>query len=307
MNKIILKSIFIAMVALVALLVASQMSAFASDKEPKKTGFLGVTVEELSRSMKKEFKAEFGVFITSISEESPADEYGLMEEDVIQYVDDVKIRRSSTLTRTIKKIKPGNEAKIQVIRDGSLKSINVKIGSMKNMSSFRVFNSDGPNLFSIYEGGGGYLGVSLFGMTEGLASYFNAKEGEGALILSVEEASPAEKANLKSGDVILKVDGEEVTSQEDVRDILREFEDGDEVKLVILRNKANMEVKVTLEKKETMRYFDMSKHNLIDKIKLEPYHDAIQKFHKELNQKSPKTIPEIKTEKRKTVIITDTI
>jgi len=302
MNKTSLKSIFISSAALMVVLFVSQIAVFASDKSPKKTGFLGVSVEELSRSMKKDFKAEFGVIITHINEDSPADEYGLMEDDVIQFVNDVKIRRASTLTRTIKKITPGDEAKIQVIRDGSQNTIAVKIGNMKNFGGVHVFEGGAPNLFSIFEDGRTFLGVSLFEMTEGLAPYFNAKEGKGALILSVEEDSPAEKAKLKSGDVILKVDNEEVSSQDDVREILREFEDGDDVELEILRNKSTMKVKVTLETNETTKYFDISRHNFIDRIKLDTYPRANLKYLEEL-KKSQK----MNSEKRKTIIVKDTI
>lgn len=239
----------------------------SAEKESKKKGYLGVSVEELSRRQKKELKAEFGVVITSIEEDSPADKGGLMEDDVIQQVNDVKITRSSTLTRVIRKIAPGEKAKIAIIRDGKEKNITVTIARLKS-SSYSFSVSPGKNLFSWYGGGRAYLGVQLHQLNKDLASYFGAKEDEGALILAVEEDSPAEKAGLKSGDIITKIDNEKIADPEDVQQMISELEEDDEVKIEILRQNKRQTITVQLEERNTKDIFIGGPQRMIRELRL---------------------------------------
>ena len=64
--------------------------------------------------------------------------------------------------------------------------------------------------------------------------YLKTKKNGGALILEVMENSQADKVDLKSGDVIVELDGDPVESPEDVTDILSDFEVGDKIDLVVL-------------------------------------------------------------------------
>lgn len=240
----------------------------AAEKESKKKGYLGVSVEELSRHQKKDLKAEFGVVITNIDEDSPADKDGLMEDDVIQQVNDVKITRSSTLTRVIRKMAPGDKAKIAIIRDGKEKTITVTIGRLKS-GSYSLSVGPGKNLFSWYGGGGrAYLGVQLHELNKDLAAYFGAKEAEGALILEVEEDSPAEKAGLKSGDVITKIDNETMANPEDVQEMIAELEEDDEVKIEILRQNKKQTISVKLEERDSKDVFIGGPQRMIRELKL---------------------------------------
>ena len=230
----------------------------SAEKESKKKGYLGVSVQELTRHQKKELKADFGVVITSIEEDSPADKHGLMEDDVIQQVNDVKIRRSSSLPRMIRKIPPGDKAKLTVVRDGKEKTITVTIGRLKSSHSYAFSVGPGKNVLKWYRGGDAYLGVQLFELNKDLASYFGVKEDEGALILGVEEDSPAEKAGLKSGDVITKIDDENITDPEDVQEIISELEEDDEIKVEIIRQRRKQNIKVTLGERNGYHNFFIS-------------------------------------------------
>lgn len=89
------------------------------------------------------------------------------------------------------------------------------------------------------------LGIEAVDLTDQLARYFKVEDG--VLVSSVREGSPAEKAGLHAGDIILKVDGEPVgTSRELVRRISR-GDDAREVTLSIQRDGRPMDVRVRLE------------------------------------------------------------
>jgi len=268
MKKITIKISAFLIFSLVLTLILAPQGLFSAEKTSANKGYLGVSVQELTRHLKKELKADFGVVITSIAEDSPADNDGLMEDDVIQQVNDVNIRRPSTLTRIIRKIEPGEKAKIVVIRDGKEKTITVKIGKQKSRQSYAFSVSPGKNLFEWYGGGRAYLGVQLHELNKDLASYFGVKEDEGALILGVEEDSPAEKAGLKSGDVITKIDDENITDPEDVQEIISELEEDDEVKIEIMRQNRKQTINVTLEEHEGCHNLFISPERKIQQLRL---------------------------------------
>ncbi len=89
----------------------------------------------------------------------------------------------------------------------------------------------------------GRLGVQLNELTPQLAEYFGATDG-GVLVAGVTKDSPAEKAGLKAGDVIITIDGDRVRRTEDLVDELRDKE-GD-VTVGILRDKKESSVKATI-------------------------------------------------------------
>ncbi len=223
---------------------------FGAEKEAKKRGYLGVTTQELTRHQKKELKADFGVVITEIEEDSPADRDGLMEDDVIQWVNDVKITRPSTLARVIRSITPGEKAKVVVIRDGKEKTIMVTIGRAKSYERYELSIPHPRGFFGWYQSHRPFLGVQLYEINDDLAKYFGVKAGEGVLILDVAKNSPAEKAGLKSGDVIVKIDNESVATPKDVQEIISEFEEDEQVTLEIVRKNQKQTITVTLEEYE---------------------------------------------------------
>lgn len=234
---------------MVSLIGMGSTRLWSAQKEAKKHGYLGVVTQELSRHQKKALKADFGVVITDIDPDSPADRDGLMEDDVIQYVNDKKITRTSTLARVIRAMNPGEKAKLVVIRDGKQKTITVTVGRARREESY-AFSFMGPrNLFHWHKINRGFLGVQIHAINEDLAPYFGVRAGEGVLILEVAKNSPAEKAGLKSGDVIVKIDDEPVSRPKDVYEIISEFDEEDEVTIEIIRQNKNQTYSVKLEER----------------------------------------------------------
>lgn len=94
----------------------------------------------------------------------------------------------------------------------------------------------------------GYLGVELNReeMTESLAESFGLKEVRGVLVAEVEPGSPAEKAGLKEGDIILKVGGKEVPSSAAFRNMIALFEPGTKTTLTIFRDRQEKELPVII-------------------------------------------------------------
>jgi len=90
-----------------------------------------------------------------------------------------------------------------------------------------------------------WVGIGLQDITSDLMKFFNLKEKAGALISQVYAGSPAEKADLKAGDVVIEIDGVKVTNSQDVvREVLKK-KVGQSVNFVVLRDGKRTQVSLT--------------------------------------------------------------
>ncbi len=92
----------------------------------------------------------------------------------------------------------------------------------------------------------GRIGVVIQPVTKELAESFGLPKPAGALVSSVEKGSPAEKAGIEAGDVILKFDGKAVASSEDLPRLVGSTKPGTKSVIQLMRNKATREVNVVI-------------------------------------------------------------
>jgi serine protease Do len=150
-------------------------------------------------------------------------------------------------------INPGNSGGALVDAEGRLVGINTAIYSRSggNQGVGFAIPTDLAKgvMVSLIEHGKvtrGYLGVRIQDMSPLLAQEFNLKNDQGALVGDVVPNGPADKAGLKSGDVIEEFNGRKVTDSRHLRLEVAETTPGDRVPVEVLRDGAtkNLEVKV---------------------------------------------------------------
>ena len=90
-----------------------------------------------------------------------------------------------------------------------------------------------------------YIGITGIDVDENTAKRYDLVIG--VYIQSVENFSPAEKAGLKAGDVIIKADGKDITTMDELTEIKNSHQIGDTITLVVNRNGEEKEISVTLE------------------------------------------------------------
>jgi len=93
----------------------------------------------------------------------------------------------------------------------------------------------------------GYLGVMIQDVNPALAREFKLKDNSGALVGDVTEKSPAEKAGLKEGDVVLEFNGKKVTDSRHLKLEVARTQPGETVPLKVLRDGATRNVEVTVK------------------------------------------------------------
>lgn len=100
-----------------------------------------------------------------------------------------------------------------------------------------------------------YLGVSLMDLTSELREHYGAPKDAGVLVSSVEDGSPADKAGLKVGDIVVAIDGNDVDSAGDIRQGLRDKKDGDSARIEVLRGRTRQTLVASVVEREGPRLF----------------------------------------------------
>jgi serine protease Do len=224
--------------------------------------FLGVGVQEMTSDRAKalNLKEEYGVEVTRVDEDSPAEKAGLQKGDVIIAYNGERIEGGDQFIRMVHETPPGRGVKLTILRNGSQQTVTAVLGSRRpqltapeahdfgfpEMPDLRMFTPDAPRAMMFWRNG--MLGVEAeaLGDTQ-LATYFGVKEG--VLVRSVVKGTAAEKAGLKAGDVLLKIDGGKVTTPRDVTSAMREAHNNGKksFSVVIVREHKEMTLPVTLQ------------------------------------------------------------
>ena len=222
--------------------------------------YLGVDIRDVSadRMAALKLKEERGVEITMVDADAPAGKAGLREHDVILDFNGTAVESEEQIRRLIREVPPGRTVTIGISRDGVPMKINVQLadhGAVVAQTFPRIVvptprprdfprnSMDLPFQIQTYSS---VLGVQTESLTRQLGDYFGVKDGEGVLVRSVEKNSAAEKAGLRAGDVIVKADNEKLTDRSDLSHILRNHRTGGKMTLVVMRDKHEQTLTVTL-------------------------------------------------------------
>ena len=103
--------------------------------------------------------------------------------------------------------------------------------------------------FTWMSGFHGRLGAEISDMTEDLRKYFGAPANVGVLVTHVESDLPAAKAGIKAGDVITEINGNKVDEPSDIIEAVADKDAGAQVKLTVVRDKKNLTLTATLDKR----------------------------------------------------------
>ena len=111
----------------------------------------------------------------------------------------------------------------------------------------------------------GWLGVRIQEVTKEIADVEKLKKPEGALVASVGQNSPADKAGIKAGDIILEFDGKKINTMKKLPNVVASTEVGKSVELKIWRNKKLISKRLTLGRLETSEEFKETKPKIVKK------------------------------------------
>ena len=112
----------------------------------------------------------------------------------------------------------------------------------------------------------GWLGVRIQEVTKEIAEVERLKKPQGALVASVGENSPADKAGIKAGDIILNFDGKKIDTMRTLPKVVASTQVGKSVEVKIWRNKKLISKRLTLGRLESSEEFREKKSKVVKKV-----------------------------------------
>lgn len=215
------------------------------------SSFLGAQLGEVGSETVQRLKLrqERGALIEEVVSGSSAAQAGLQKNDVVVTWDGEQLESAREMSRHIRETPAGRTVRLGVFREGREIEISVKMGERAALIGRPVARIMPRPDVKVTQRvtDRGHLGVDLQSMTPQLAEYFGLSKRTGALVVFVFADSPAAKAGLKAGDVILSAGAETVENPTDVRRVLVAKPEGS-LELKILRDKQEKTLNVQIEK-----------------------------------------------------------
>src|SRR5260370_10379925 len=221
--------------------------------------YLGVDIQDVTaqRVGPLNLKEERGVEVTMVDSDAAAGKAGVREHDVILEFNGTPVESEEQIRRLIREIPPGRTVTLGISRDGNPMKISVKLadrGKIAAETAPRVLIPRKPEIPRIEIPGyaiqlqtySSSLGIQTENLNRQLGEFFGVKDGEGVLVRSVEKGSPAEKAGIKAGDVIVRADNEKLSDRADLSHVLRNHRDGGKLSLGVVRDKREQTIVVEL-------------------------------------------------------------
>ena len=225
---------------------------------------LGVLISDLDEEKTKETGAKEGAYIVKVLEDTEAEKIGLKKGDVIASFDGKSVKDADELHDIISDIEDEKEVQISVVREKKDKTFKAKLRRVKKDNSYVYRFDDEDPLFDIDElpscdnhfdffitgdnSKGGFLGINAKNISESMLDYFEVKNG--VLIEDVIDEAPAEKAGLKAGDIITKINDRKITDYDDLIRTLNYYNAGEKVTVNFSRKGSAKSVEVTLAEKK---------------------------------------------------------
>ncbi len=219
--------------------LAKQLLPQLLEKGSVSHGWLGVAIQRITPELAKSFKLEKeeGALVTEVYSGSPAAKAGLMRGDVITKFNDDDVEDPYDLSLYVGNSKPGSEAKIGVLRGGEKKEFKIKIGEQDAKLGYPA----APEAEKGVPGKSDELGLVVRTITEQDARQLDVPGSfKGIVVTRVEPGSAAERADVRSGDVVLEVNDAKIQNIDDYTKAVKGLKEGDLVRLFIKRGKASV-------------------------------------------------------------------
>jgi serine protease Do len=227
--------------------------------------FLGVGVAEVDSERAKALRLKdvYGVEITRLEDDSPASRAGLRVGDVVLEYNGQRVEGIEQFVRLVKETPVGRQVKLLVSRDGNPQTLTATIGSGKpkilrvpedeiRFSLPRIEIPEAPDVPRVFMWWRtGLLGIDAESIDGQFAQYFGVKEG--VLVRSVAKDSAAEKASLKAGDVIVKVEDTRVVSPREITGAMRAQPGKKTFALTVVRDQKEINLNVTVDEERSGR------------------------------------------------------
>jgi S1-C subfamily serine protease len=239
-------------------------------------GYLGVNVRDVDpvRASKEKLAISAGAEVVSLDHDAPAAKAGVHTGDVIQAINGQLVNDAATLSRLLRDMPVGKLIDLQVVHNAKIERLHLQLADrtalvqhawahhfhvpipepapiVNGFAGQRSYAVDGtPSGDSDTPDAEAYVGAQVEPLTPQLAKFFRCRAGNGLLVRSVEDKSPAANAGLDAGDIIVSANGMPLETTADWLQTLR-TNAGRPVAILVLRNRKVLTLAITVDARIT--------------------------------------------------------
>ncbi len=209
---------------------ASAIAKQLAEKGFVERGYLGIQFQNVDQRLARQFGLDRprGALVATVEPDGPSEKAGLQRGDIILKFNDRVIESSGELPPLVGAMAVGSKVKLDVLRDGESRTINVTLGKLDEE---RTAGVQGPGSAPI-ESRESRLGLALSELTD--AQKAELEVDGGVLVTDVQQGSAA-RGGLARGDVIVEVNRKRVGTIAQIRAALNAQEAGDPTLMLIRR------------------------------------------------------------------------
>lgn len=191
-------------------------------------GWLGVIIQEITPELAESFRLEEkgGALIGEVLEDTPAEEAGLKEGDIIIEFDGKRIEKHDDLPSIVAKTPVGKKVGVKILRDGKQRSFRVKI---------RELREESPPTNRKKEEVEDSLGMTVEELSPAIIRHYRLSDDSGVIITDIEPGSPADDAGLRPGDIIKEINRQKINDLSDYQKHISRIKEGKTVLFHIRR------------------------------------------------------------------------
>lgn len=212
--------------------------------------WLGVIIQELTSEMSEHVEAEQGVIVAEVKEGSPAEEAGLEAGDVVMEFNGKPVHTPHDLQRAVLAQNIGDEVEVTVHKkDEGEETLTVTLGELQDGSESEEPQRDQRDEEPDDQNTSQELGMELEELSAEEAKQAGIVPPRPVLrIADIQRRSPAAQANLRPGDIVLRVGDEPIESRDEFNSLLNRVKNAGETKVLLhVRRDSNFFTLLPLE------------------------------------------------------------
>lgn len=198
-------------------------------------GYLGIGIQDLNHDLAKSFGITDakGALVSEVKEDSPADQGGIKQGDVITSYQNSRVEDAVALQRLVTRTGVGTKVIVQVSRDGHEKELTITIGEQPDTTQVAKAEPEEKDY--------AFAGVAVQDLDRDTAKELGIKgKTQGVVVTKIQPDSGAEKAGLMPGDVIREINRQPVKSVKDFEKASSGIKKGENVLILINRRGASL-------------------------------------------------------------------
>jgi serine protease Do len=187
-------------------------------------GFLGVSLQPIDSDLAEAFGTSTtqGALVVDVVEGSPAEEAGLKQGDIITKMNGMSVKGPGQLRNDVVLLPPGTKVNLTINRNGKTMNLPVTLGTF------------GANTLVSSTTASKNLGFSVDNLTnQNIQQYKFNQDDKGVVVVTVEANTPADRAGIKPGFLVMAVNHRKITTVTEFNEALQNVKPGERILLLV--------------------------------------------------------------------------